>query len=63
MRVLRPKTFADCVAWARLKFEELFSHTIKQLLQGFPPDMITTSGGTSALSVCLFVCLFKRQCI
>eukprot|EP00698_Gefionella_okellyi_P001178 TRINITY_DN11094_c0_g1_i2.p1 TRINITY_DN11094_c0_g1~~TRINITY_DN11094_c0_g1_i2.p1 ORF type:complete len:1012 (-),score=278.08 TRINITY_DN11094_c0_g1_i2:4384-7419(-) len=43
--VLRqPRDFRDCVIWARFKFEELFNHTIQQLLWSFPADMITTSG-------------------
>lgn len=29
---------ADCVAWARLRFEELFNNTIRQLLHNFPID-------------------------
>ncbi|KAI6654210.1 Ubiquitin-like modifier-activating enzyme 1 [Oopsacas minuta] len=33
-----PNNFPDCVAWARLQFEELFSSQIKQLLFNFPPN-------------------------
>ncbi|KAI8087746.1 ubiquitin-activating emzyme E1 [Gilbertella persicaria] len=40
----KPSTFADCVAWARLKFEELFSNNIRQLLFNFPPDAVTSTG-------------------
>ncbi|KAI7899270.1 ubiquitin-activating emzyme E1 [Cokeromyces recurvatus] len=40
----RPTSFADCVRWARLKFEELFSNTIRQLLFNFPPDAVTSTG-------------------
>lgn len=40
----RPKKFADCVKWARLKFQELFSNTIRQLLFNFPPGARTSSG-------------------
>jgi len=40
----RPKTFDDCVVWARLKFEELYVNNIKQLLFNFPLDMITAGG-------------------
>jgi len=40
----RPKSFEDCVAWGRLRFEELFNHQIQQLLVSFPLDMVTTSG-------------------
>jgi len=40
----RPKTFEDCVVWARLKFQELFHNSIAQLLFNFPPDQMTSSG-------------------
>ena len=40
----RPKTFTDCVVWARLKFEELYVNNIKQLLFNFPIDMVTAGG-------------------
>lgn len=40
----RPKTFLDCVKWARLYFEQQFNHQIKQLLYNFPPDYTTTTG-------------------
>jgi len=40
----KPKNFEDCIAWARLLFQELFHNTIKQLLYNFPPDQQTTSG-------------------
>ncbi|KAI8895600.1 hypothetical protein BC833DRAFT_600708 [Globomyces pollinis-pini] len=40
----KPTTFEDCIVWARLKFEELFSNTIKQLLYNFPKDTITSAG-------------------
>ena len=36
----RPQGFADCVAWARLRFEELFNNTIRQLLHNFPIDQV-----------------------
>jgi len=39
-----PKVFADCVAWARLKFDEKFSRSIKQLLHSFPSGMLTSTG-------------------
>lgn len=41
----RPRTFEDCIAWARLLFERLFVNDIQQLLYNFPKDA-TTSGGT-----------------
>ncbi|GMF48601.1 unnamed protein product [Phytophthora fragariaefolia] len=40
----RPMLFDDCISWARLKFEDLFSNQIKQLLYNFPLDQLTTSG-------------------
>ncbi|KAJ8047744.1 Ubiquitin-like modifier-activating enzyme 1 [Holothuria leucospilota] len=39
-----PKSFEDCVRWARLHWEEQFSNQIKQLLYNFPPDQVTSSG-------------------
>jgi len=40
----RPMSFEDCVAWARLQFEESFVNSIKQLLHNFPEDQVTTAG-------------------
>ncbi|EDQ87461.1 uncharacterized protein MONBRDRAFT_33365 [Monosiga brevicollis MX1] len=40
----RPRSFQDCVDWARLKFEDLYVNKIKQLLFNFPPDKTTESG-------------------
>lgn len=40
----RSLSFADCVTWARLKFEELYSNNIQQLLYNFPRDAVTSSG-------------------
>lgn len=40
----RPMYFADCVKWARLRFEDLFQNTILQLLFIFPPTQVTTEG-------------------
>lgn len=40
----RPVNFDDCIKWARLKFEELFSNSVKQLLFNFPPNSTTSSG-------------------
>jgi len=34
----RPKTFADCVEYARLQFEKYFNHALKQLLHVYPLD-------------------------
>jgi len=40
----RPDTFEDCVAWARLSWQELFHNQIAQLLHNFPPDQTTSTG-------------------
>mmetsp|Transcript_9753 Transcript_9753/g.28618 ORF Transcript_9753/g.28618 Transcript_9753/m.28618 type:complete len:1026 (-) Transcript_9753:192-3269(-) len=40
----RPRTLEDCVAWARMRFEEHYNNTIQQLLFNFPVDMVTSSG-------------------
>jgi ubiquitin-activating enzyme E1 len=40
----RPLSFEDCVVWARLKFEDMFSNQIKQLLYNFPEDQVTSTG-------------------
>ncbi|KAM0995912.1 hypothetical protein ACFX2C_005981 [Malus domestica] len=40
----RCETFQDCIAWARLKFEDYFSNRIKQLIYTFPEDATTSSG-------------------
>lgn len=40
----RPKDFQECVAWARVKFEENFRNQILQLLHNFPPEQTTSSG-------------------
>lgn len=39
-----PRNFGECVEWACLKFQELFSSNIKQLLFNFPRDSVTSSG-------------------
>jgi len=40
----RPASWQDCARWARMKFEELFSSSIKQLLHAFPHDMLDSHG-------------------
>lgn len=40
----RPTCFADCVRWARLKFETEFNNEIRQLLHSLPRDLITKEG-------------------
>jgi len=39
----RPKTFDDCILWARKLFEENYTNQIKQLLFNFPEDYTTSS--------------------
>ncbi|XP_020170686.1 ubiquitin-activating enzyme E1 3 [Aegilops tauschii subsp. strangulata] len=36
--------FEDCIAWARLKFEDYFSNRVKQLTFTFPEDAATSTG-------------------
>ncbi|CAN6467402.1 unnamed protein product [Victoria cruziana] len=36
--------FQDCIAWARLKFEDYFSNRVKQLTFTFPEDAATSTG-------------------
>jgi len=40
----KPDNFNDCVAWARLTWQELFHNQIAQLLHNFPPDQVTSTG-------------------
>lgn len=40
----RPKSFADCIAWARCHWQEQYSNQIRQLLFNFPPDQVTSNG-------------------
>ncbi|KAL7031490.1 hypothetical protein ACKWTF_007036 [Chironomus riparius] len=40
----RPLNFPDCIHWARIQFEELYTNQIRQLLHNFPPDQIMPSG-------------------
>ncbi|KAL9246593.1 hypothetical protein vseg_020110 [Gypsophila vaccaria] len=40
----RCKTFEDCIAWARMKFEDYFTNRVKQLTYTFPEDAVTSTG-------------------
>lgn len=40
----RPRTFEDCIAWARMQFETEFANKVQQLLYNFPKDSETSSG-------------------
>jgi len=44
LKAERPNDFKDCVAWARLTWQDLFHNQIAQLLHNFPPDQVTSSG-------------------
>ena len=44
LKTHKPVNFADCITWARSKFDELFYETTLQLLHNFPADKLTTSG-------------------
>lgn len=44
LKTERPNDFKDCVAWARLMWQDLFHNQIAQLLHNFPPDQVTSSG-------------------
>jgi hypothetical protein len=40
----RPRDFADCIRWARTRYEEYFVNNIKRLVFTFPPDSLTAEG-------------------
>ena len=40
----KPKSFKDCVSWARNLWQDDYYNTISQLLFNFPPDHTTTTG-------------------
>jgi len=42
----RPRTFSDCVEFARIKFEQYYVHKTLQLLHNFPLDHKTDDKGT-----------------
>ncbi len=37
----KPLSFDECIVWARLKFEEYFNNSIRQLLYNFPKDSVS----------------------
>lgn len=39
-----PKTFDECIVWARLEFEKRYNHQLKQLLFNFPIDHVDSNG-------------------
>jgi len=40
----KPKDYNDCIAWARMRFEQNYHNAIEQLLYNFPKDSTTSSG-------------------
>jgi len=46
MRLLkkRPTHFLDCVEYARMRFEKIFNHDVRQLLHVYPLDSKTKEG-------------------
>lgn len=40
----KPRSWEDCVAWARRRWQLLYHNTIRQLLHNFPADQLTSSG-------------------
>ncbi|KAL5474908.1 hypothetical protein EMCRGX_G026935 [Ephydatia muelleri] len=40
---VKPKSFEDCVKWARQLFQDYYYNTIAQLLYNFPPDHMTSN--------------------
>jgi ubiquitin-activating enzyme E1 len=44
----RPRSAADAAAWARARFEELFSHNARQLLHQYPVRAGRRTGGCAA---------------
>lgn len=40
----KPRTFDDCIVWARKQFESEYNNAIQQLLYNFPKDSMTSSG-------------------
>ena len=38
----KPLSFDECIVWARLKFEEYFNNSIRQLLFNFPKDSVSS---------------------
>ncbi|KAM8757171.1 ubiquitin-like modifier-activating enzyme 1 isoform 2-T2 [Acanthopagrus schlegelii] len=40
----RPRSWEECVSWARRKWETLYNNDIRQLLHCFPPEQVTATG-------------------
>jgi ubiquitin-activating enzyme E1 len=41
----RPRSFEECIEWARLQFEENYANEIKQLLYNLPKDQVRSFFG------------------
>ncbi|XP_072571330.1 ubiquitin-like modifier-activating enzyme 1 isoform X2 [Paramormyrops kingsleyae] len=39
-----PRSWEDCVAWARNHWQVQYNNNVRQLLHNFPPDQVTSSG-------------------
>ena len=48
---LRPRSWEDCVRWARLRWETLYNHDIRQLLHCFPPDAVKQNSETPLIQL------------
>lgn len=71
----RPKSWEDCVSWARCKWETLYNNDIRQLLHCFPPDEVKEGTRTpiypkGAMNVCehrgallYFLSSFPCECL
>lgn len=56
----RPRSWEDCVTWARCEWETQYNNDIRQLLHCFPPDQVKTTiasepRGVAVAPVSLFV--------
>ncbi|EFC41980.1 predicted protein [Naegleria gruberi] len=40
----RPQSFEDCLSWSVIRFEELYNHSIKNILLTYPEAFTTSSG-------------------
>lgn len=49
-----PRSWADCVAWARNHWQCQYSNNIRQLLHNFPPDQVHESANDGYQCFCSF---------
>lgn len=59
-----PRSWADCVAWARNHWQCQYSNNIRQLLHNFPPDQVHESANDCHQCFCsfFFVWIKKKFC-